>query len=59
MIPSKEIETADERKPCTATDCEHYHSDGSYCIEIDCWGPIGAGIAVKDLVSRIAGGRKR
>jgi hypothetical protein len=47
-----------DRTPCTATDCEHYHSDGSYCIEIDCWGPIGAGIAVKDLVSRIAGGRK-
>ena len=47
-----------ERKPCTATDCEHYYSDGAHCIEIGCFGPIGTGIAVKDLIPHIAGGRK-
>jgi hypothetical protein len=46
----------DERKPCTATDCRHYHSDGSPCIEIGCLGPMG--VTVEEMGPHIAGGRK-
>ena len=44
-----------KRKPCKYTDCEHYYSDGSYCIEVICYGKPG--ITVAEMEPLIAGGR--
>lgn len=44
-----------ERKPCKYVDCEHYYSDGSFCIEVICYGRPG--ITVAEMEPLIAGGR--
>jgi hypothetical protein len=49
-----------ERTPCREKTCKHYYSDGSYCIEVGCFGGFpGEDVFVKDCVPSIAGGMNR